>query len=93
MSVAFLFPGQGSQCPGMLHQLPSHPVIQATLDEATSIMDKDVLSMDTCEALSSTVSVQLALLFRELRLAVHSYRKEQNLTSSQDIQSAHLQLL
>ncbi|KRE55912.1 malonate decarboxylase subunit epsilon [Paenibacillus sp. Soil750] len=63
MSVAFLFPGQGSQFPGMLHQLPSHPVIETTLDEATSFMGKDALSIDTSEALSSTVSVQLAILY------------------------------
>ena len=29
MSIAFLFPGQGSQFPGMLHRLPDHPVIAA----------------------------------------------------------------
>jgi hypothetical protein len=33
MSVAFLFPGQGSQVPGMLHTLPDHPSIERTLDE------------------------------------------------------------
>jgi hypothetical protein len=33
MSVAFLFPGQGSQVPGMLHALPDHPSIERTLGQ------------------------------------------------------------
>ena len=32
MSVAFLFPGQGSQYPGMLHELPDHPIVAATFE-------------------------------------------------------------
>lgn len=62
MSVVFLFPGQGSQYPGMLHQLPDHPIITATLEEASVALGKDVLQFDTEQALSSTVAVQIALL-------------------------------
>ena len=62
MSVAFLFPGQGSQVPGMLHKLPDHPVIRQTLDEISESLGADVQELDTTEALRSTVSVQLALL-------------------------------
>jgi malonate decarboxylase epsilon subunit len=62
MSVAFLFPGQGSQQPGMLHELPDHPVVSGTLEEASAVLDKDVLSFDTDSALSSTTAVQIALL-------------------------------
>jgi malonate decarboxylase epsilon subunit len=62
MSVAFLFPGQGSQAPGMLHTLPDHPDITSTLDEASAILGRDVKDLDSAEALKSTISVQLALL-------------------------------
>ena len=62
MSVAFLFPGQGSQVPGMLHTLPDHPAIGRTLDEVSESLGENVLELDSTEALRSTVSVQLALL-------------------------------
>ena len=62
MSIAFLFPGQGSQVPGMLHSLPDHPVVTQTLDEASDSLRQDVRELDSAEALQSTVSVQLALL-------------------------------
>ncbi|BCU81483.1 malonyl CoA-acyl carrier protein transacylase [Polycladomyces abyssicola] len=61
MSVAFLFPGQGSQQPDMLHELPDHPVITQTLEEASTILDKDIFTFDTDSALSSTTAVQIAL--------------------------------
>jgi malonate decarboxylase epsilon subunit len=62
MSIAFLFPGQGSQFPGMLHQLPGHPEVERTLDEISSVLRSDVRGLDSEEALKSSVSVQLALL-------------------------------
>jgi phosphoribosyl-dephospho-CoA transferase len=62
MSVAFLFPGQGSQVPGMLHALPDHPSIARGLDEVTEALGENVLELDSSAALRSTVSVQLALL-------------------------------
>jgi malonate decarboxylase epsilon subunit len=62
MSTAFLFPGQGSQSPGMLHQLLDHPEVERTLDEVSSVLRSDVRGFDSEEALASTVSVQLALL-------------------------------
>jgi malonate decarboxylase epsilon subunit len=62
MNVAFLFPGQGSQVPGMLHALPDHPSIARTLDEASEALGENVLELDSPEALRSTASVQLALL-------------------------------
>jgi malonate decarboxylase epsilon subunit len=62
MSVAFLFPGQGSQAPGMLSALPEHSDITRTLDEASTILRRDVRDLDSPESLKSTVSVQLALL-------------------------------
>ena len=62
MTLAFLFPGQGSQRPGMLHALPAHPAITQTLDEASQALHQDIRVLDTPECLQSTVSVQLALL-------------------------------
>ena len=62
MSLAFLFPGQGSQSPGMLHALPDHPTVLRTLDEASQTLHQDVRDLDSPESLQSTVPVQLALL-------------------------------
>jgi malonate decarboxylase epsilon subunit len=62
MSVAFLFPGQGSQVPGMLHNLPDRAAVVRTLDEVSETLRADVRGLDSAEALQSTVSVQLALL-------------------------------
>jgi malonate decarboxylase epsilon subunit len=62
MSVAFLFPGQGSQRPRMLHDLADHPAAGETIARATEVLDRDVLTLDSSEALASTVAVQLALL-------------------------------
>jgi malonate decarboxylase epsilon subunit len=62
MSIAFLFPGQGSQQPNMLHHLPEHPAVQETLHEASEVLHDDILRWDSAEALQSTVAVQVALL-------------------------------
>jgi malonate decarboxylase epsilon subunit len=62
MSVAFLFPGQGSQRPDMLHDLHDHLAAHETIAQATEVLDRDVLNLDTPETLASTVAVQLALL-------------------------------
>jgi malonate decarboxylase epsilon subunit len=62
MSIAYLFPGQGSQSTGMLRQLLDHPEVERTLDEVSAVLGSDVRGLDSEEALESTVSVQLALL-------------------------------
>jgi malonate decarboxylase epsilon subunit len=62
MSIAFLFAGQGSQMPGMLHALPDHPAVTRTLDEVSEYLNMDIRELDSEEALRSSVSVQLALL-------------------------------
>jgi malonate decarboxylase epsilon subunit len=62
MSLAFLFPGQGAQVPGMLHRMPDHSEITATFEEASQVLGQDILGLDTEQALCSTVTVQLALL-------------------------------
>ena len=61
MSVAFVFPGQGSQAPGMLHHLLNHPAIVRTLDEISDELHSDIRNLDTEPCLKSDVSVQLAL--------------------------------
>ena len=58
MSLAFLFPGQGAQHPGMLHTLPPSPTITAVIDESHCQLD----DLDSAAALERTVNVQLALL-------------------------------
>lgn len=62
MSVAFIFPGQGSQNPGMLHQLLDHPAVARTLDELSDVLHSDVRQLDSEQCLKSDVSVQVALL-------------------------------
>src|ERR1700723_3977687 len=62
VKTAFLFPGQGAQKPGMLHELVDDPAVELTIDEISDILKSDVRLLDSPEALNSTVSVQLALL-------------------------------
>src|SRR5208337_568447 len=69
MSIAFLFPGQGSQAPGMLHALPAHPAVTRTLEEASDVLHRQVTELDSPEELQSTVSVQLALLVTGVAMA------------------------
>jgi malonate decarboxylase epsilon subunit len=61
MSVAFIFPGQGSQMPGMLHNLPNLPAVMRTLDEISEVLESDVRDLDSEQNLDSDVSVQLTL--------------------------------
>lgn len=61
MAVAFLFPGQGSQRAGMLHALPAHPRVEATLQEAGDILHQDSRSLDEEKTLESTIATQLAI--------------------------------
>ena len=46
----------------MLHELVGDPAVQQTLDEISDVLRSDVRLLDSPEALTSTVSVQLALL-------------------------------
>jgi malonate decarboxylase epsilon subunit len=62
MTVAFLFPGQGSQSAGLLHQLPRHAEVTRTIREASDVLGLDPDSIDTAESLRSTAAVQTALL-------------------------------
>lgn len=60
--TTFLFPGQGAQTAGFLHALPDEDVVSATLDEAGDVLSLDPLSLDSDEAIKSTINVQLGLL-------------------------------
>ena len=62
MNIAFVFPGQGSQTPGMLHRLPDHRAVLRTFEEISAELQHDVRQLDSPESLHSAVSVQLALL-------------------------------
>jgi malonate decarboxylase epsilon subunit len=59
--LALLFPGQGAQTEGFLHRLPPHRTVQDTFAEASDTLDIDVLTLDSADALDSTVAVQLGL--------------------------------
>jgi malonate decarboxylase epsilon subunit len=69
MSVLFTYPGQGAQKSGMLHALPDHPETVRTLLDASAALGRDVLALDTDEALRSTVAVQLCLLVAGVAMA------------------------
>ena len=62
MNTAFLFPGQGSQTPEMLHHLVPHQATEEVLQEMSETLGFDLRNLDSDESLKSTVSVQLALL-------------------------------
>jgi len=62
MSVLYVFPGQGAQRAGMLHALPDHPEARRTIDETDAILGFAPLTLDSAEALRSTVAVQLSML-------------------------------
>jgi len=62
MTVAFLFPGQGSQSAGLLHHLPQHAEVTRTIHEASDVLGLDLDRLDNAEALRSTAAVQTALL-------------------------------
>lgn len=62
MTLALLYPGQGAQSAGFLHRLAPHRVVASTLEEASDVLSLDVLSLDTDEALQSSVAVQISLV-------------------------------
>lgn len=61
MSVVMLFPGQGSQRAGMLHELPDHVAIKQTLTEAEEILQLSIDQLDSEQALQTTDHVQMSL--------------------------------
>ena len=59
--LALLFPGQGSQRPGMLADLPRSPAVVRTLEEAQDTLGP-LDAWDTAEAFSTSTGAQVALL-------------------------------
>ncbi len=69
MSTLFTFPGQGAQRAGMLHALPDHPAVHATVAETGAVLGRDALALDSAAELGSTVAVQLCLLAAGVAMA------------------------
>lgn len=64
-TFAFVFPGQGSQSPGMLDAWGEHPVLRETLQEASDALGQDVgqlISQGTKEELALTTNTQPVML-------------------------------
>lgn len=85
MSSVFLFPGQGEQHPGMLHDLPAHPAATAALGEISAAVGHDVRTHDDEPALRSNASLQLALF----TAAVASWRTLDALGARPDYVAGH----
>ncbi len=65
MKFSFVFPGQGSQSVGMLNAFADHPVVQATLDEASSALGQDLgrlIAEGPAEELNLTANTQPVML-------------------------------
>jgi len=65
MTLAFVFPGQGSQSVGMLNSISDRPEVRATLQEASEALGEDVgklIAEGPVEALSLTTNTQPVML-------------------------------
>ncbi|QLI82061.1 ACP S-malonyltransferase [Chitinibacter fontanus] len=65
MSLAFVFPGQGSQSIGMMNGWADSAVVKATFDEASSVLGQDLWAMineGPAEELNATVNTQPVML-------------------------------
>ncbi len=65
MTLAFVFPGQGSQAVGMLDAFADNPAVAATLAEASEVMGEDVgalIANGPAERLALTTTTQPVML-------------------------------
>lgn len=62
MKKACLFPGQGSQYPDMLAKFNEDQITREIIKEANDVLNIDVSTLTTREALKETSAVQLSLL-------------------------------
>lgn len=72
-TLAFVFPGQGSQTVGMLDAWADHPAVRATLAEASDALDEDLATLIACgpkEQLDLTRNTQPVML----AAAIANYR-------------------
>jgi malonate decarboxylase epsilon subunit len=70
MSIAFLFPGQGAQSPGFLHRLATaHPDVAPDFAKASEVLGLDVMTLDSEQALKSTIAVQLTTVTASAAMA------------------------
>ena len=75
MTVAFLFPGQGAQYPGMLHGLLSNFAARSIITRATESLGYDALTLDSAGSLSRTVAAQLATFITSVA-ALHALSEQ-----------------
>ena len=69
MTIAFVFPGQGSQSVGMLRDYAGFPDVRATLDEASAALGTDLWTLIDAgpeEALGLTVNTQPVMLAADI---------------------------
>ncbi|MCG1041719.1 ACP S-malonyltransferase [Mycetohabitans sp. B8] len=65
MKFAFVFPGQGSQSIGMLNAFGDHPVVKATLEEASDALSQDIgrlIAQGPVDELNLTTHTQPVML-------------------------------
>ncbi|HST02991.1 MAG TPA: ACP S-malonyltransferase, partial [Usitatibacter sp.] len=65
MSLAIVFPGQGSQSVGMMKGFTEMPIVESTFLEANAILGEDLWSMvrdGPAESLNQTVNTQPVML-------------------------------
>lgn len=67
--LALLYPGQGAQSAGFLHRLPPHPVVASTIEEASDALSLDVSTLDSGDALQSSLAVQITLVVAGVAVA------------------------
>jgi len=53
----------------MLHALPQNVHVRNVLDEASETLGRDVMSLDSADALRSSIAVQLSLLVAAVAMA------------------------
>jgi [acyl-carrier-protein] S-malonyltransferase len=65
MTLAVVFPGQGSQSVGMLADYAAHPIVRATFEEAGDVLGQDLWALvesGPAESLNQTVNTQPVML-------------------------------
>src|SRR5208283_5074846 len=69
MKLALVFPGQGSQSPGMMSRYASYPVVRDTFAEASAALGQDLWALvedGADEALNQTINTQPVMLAADI---------------------------